>query len=231
MLNGDDPRVFAMRSVVRARPWVFSRDPDSPAIREVLNAGGRATTVIDGWLSVLTPGADPDPLVELVDVPMTLAGLSRFNVENALAAASAALGVGLPREAVVEGLRSFGRDPAHNPGRMNFFTPRRRERGGRPGAQRGGARGAARDHAGRTPAGARPLLGLGAVGDRQDDIVRSLGEMGARDADVVVVAHKAKYLRGRTPEELDDLFRAGAARMGSRTCRRTPRRSRGWRRW
>ena len=27
---------------------------------------------------------------------MTLAGLSRFNVENALAAASAALGVGLP---------------------------------------------------------------------------------------------------------------------------------------
>ena len=32
--------------------------------------------MIDGWVSVLAPGADPDPLVELVDVPMTLAGLS-----------------------------------------------------------------------------------------------------------------------------------------------------------
>ena len=51
--------------------------------------------MIDGWITVLAPGADPDPLVELVDVPMTLAGLSRFNVENALAAASAALAIGL----------------------------------------------------------------------------------------------------------------------------------------
>jgi cyanophycin synthetase len=62
--------------------------------------------------------------------------------------------------------------------------------------------------------GARLLLGLGAVGDRQDEIVDHLGEMGARDADVAVVAHKAKYLRGRTTEELDALFRAGAARVG-----------------
>ncbi len=62
--------------------------------------------------------------------------------------------------------------------------------------------------------GARLLLALGAVGDRQDDLVAALGEMGARDADVAVVAHKARYLRGRTMEELDALFRAGAARVG-----------------
>src|SRR6185436_3393493 len=30
VLNGDDPRVYAMHSVVQARPWVFSRDPDPP---------------------------------------------------------------------------------------------------------------------------------------------------------------------------------------------------------
>ncbi len=71
---------------------------------------------------MLYPDSDADPLVEVVDIPMTLAGLSRFNVENALGAASAALAVGLPREAVVEGLTSFRPDPAHNPGRMNFFS-------------------------------------------------------------------------------------------------------------
>ena len=37
VLNGDDPRVFAMRATIKAQPWVFSRDPDSPAIREVLS--------------------------------------------------------------------------------------------------------------------------------------------------------------------------------------------------
>ena len=78
--------------------------------------------MIDGWVSVLTPGRTPDPLVELVDVPMTLAGLSRFNVENSLAAASAALAVGIPRDVVVEGLRTFRPDAEHNPGRMNFFS-------------------------------------------------------------------------------------------------------------
>jgi cyanophycin synthetase len=214
VLNGDDPRVYATRTALRARPWVFSRDPESPAIRETLNAGGRATTVIDGWLSVLTPDADPDPLIEVVDIPMTLAGLSRFNVENALGAASAALGVGLPREAVIEGLRSFRPDPAHNPGRMNFFTHDGVSVVIDLAHNEAGLEALLEIMQGVRRPGARLLLGLGAVGDRQDEIVGSLGEMGARDADVVVVAHKAKYLRGRTPEELDELFRAGAARVG-----------------
>ena len=56
VLNADDPRVYATRTSIKAKPWVFSRDPDSPAIRETLSDGGRATTVIDGWISVLTPG-------------------------------------------------------------------------------------------------------------------------------------------------------------------------------
>ena len=50
---------------------------------------------------------------------MTLSGLSHVNVENALAAVGAGLGVGLPREAVADGLRSFRPGPDDNPGRMN----------------------------------------------------------------------------------------------------------------
>jgi len=222
VLNGDDPRVYATRTAVKARPWVFSRHPDSPAVRETLSGGGRATTVIDGWLTVLRPGTDPDPLVEVVDVPMTLAGLSRFNVENALAAASAALGVGLPRSAVVEGLRSFRPDPRHNPGRMNFFTGESGSGGSGDEVtvvvdlahNEAGLEALLEIMAGVRRPGARLLLALGAVGDRQDELLVALGERGARDADVAVVAHKEKYLRGRTTAELDGLFRAGAARVG-----------------
>ena len=214
VLNADDPRVLATRNVIRARPWVFSRDPDSPALREVLADGGRATTVIDGWVSVLEGGTDPDPLVEVVDVPMTLAGLSRFNVENVLGAASAALGIGLPRQAVVDGLTSFRPDPEHNPGRMNFFTRDDVSVVIDLAHNEAGLEALLEIMNGVRRPGARLLLGLGAVGDRQDEIVESLGEMGARDADVAVIAHKAKYLRGRDPEELDKLFRQGAARVG-----------------
>ncbi len=214
VLNGDDPRVLAMRAVARARTWVFSRDPDSPAVREALSDGGRATTVIDGWVSVLRPGADPDPLVELADVPMTLAGLSRFNVENALAAASAALAVGLPRAAVVEGLAGFRPDPEHNPGRMNLFSLDDVTVVVDLAHNEAGLEALLEIMAGVRRPGSRLLLAMGAVGDRTDDLVEQLGEMGARDADVAVVAHKQRYLRGRTTEELDALFRAGAARVG-----------------
>jgi cyanophycin synthetase len=218
VLNGDDPRVYGMRNLIRSQPWVFSRDPNAPAIRETLDAGGRATTVIDGWISVLRPSADPHPLVELADVPMTLAGLSRFNVENSLAAASAALAVGIPRETVVEGLRTFRPDPEHNPGRMNFFTV--------PvdGGETSVVVDLAHNEAGlealleimvgvRRP-GARLLLGLGAVGDRTDDLIGRLGEIGAMGADVVAIGHKQRYLRGRTLAELEGLLRDGAERVG-----------------
>ena len=45
----------------RGRPWAFSLDPDSPALRESLNAGGRAATVLDGDLVVLSPDGGPRP--------------------------------------------------------------------------------------------------------------------------------------------------------------------------
>jgi cyanophycin synthetase len=214
VLNADDPRVYAMRTVIKAQPWVFSRDPDSPAIREVLSAGGRATTVIDGWVAVLTPDGDPDPLVELVDVPMTLAGLSRFNVENSLAAASAGLAAGLPRAAVVEGLRTFLPDPEHNPGRMNFFSLGEVSVVVDLAHNEAGLEALLEIMNGVRRPGARLLLAVGAVGDRQDDLIGKLGEIAARDSDVLAIAHKAHYLRGREVEELDALLRAGAERVG-----------------
>ncbi len=214
VLNADDPRVFAMRGIIKANPWVFSRDPDSPALREVLSHGGRATTVIDGWVSVLLPDSDADPLVELVDVPMTLGGLSRFNVENTLAAASAALAIGISREVVVEGLKTFLPDAEHNPGRMNFFSVGEVSVVIDLAHNEAGLEALLEIMNGVRRPGARLLLGLGAVGDRQDDLIEKLGEIGARDSDVLAIAHKARYLRGRDVDALDQLMRAGAERVG-----------------
>jgi cyanophycin synthetase len=62
--------------------------------------------------------------------------------------------------------------------------------------------------------GARLLLGLGAVGDRTDELIGRLGEIGAMGADVVAIGHKQRYLRGRSMEELEALLRDGAERVG-----------------
>ena len=131
------------------------------------------------------------------EVPMTLGGLSRFNVENTLAAASAALAAGIPRrdrdrgsDVVPTGRRAQpGPDEhLHRPGR------RRRGVGGhRPRTQRGGTRGAGRDHgrdpAARVAAAARPRRRR-ATGPTT--CIGRLGEIGAMGADVVAIAHKEK---------------------------------------
>ncbi len=214
VLNADDPRVFAMRATTPARPWVFSRDVDSPALREVLSHGGRATTVIDGWITVLQGSGSTDPLIEVVDVPMTLAGLSHFNVENALAAASAALAAGIDRKHVIAGLTSFLPDAEHNPGRMNVFTLDEHTVVMDLAHNEAGLEAMIEVMRGVRAPGSRLLLALGAVGDRQDDLLELLGEIAARDADVLVIGHKDHYLRGRTTAELEGLLRAGAERVG-----------------
>lgn len=219
VLNGEDPRVWAMRSGTRARPWVFALRPDAPAIREALDLGGRAITVLDGEVTVLQNGRDPDRLVRIVDVPATLAGLSQHNIANVLAGAAAALGLGLPRAAVVEGLRTFAPDDRQNPGRMNSYTLTRDDGAAVTVivdlAHNEASLEALMDVAhGLTAPGGRVLLGLGLAGDRSDEMLESIGEVAGLRADRVVAAHKVHYLRGRTMEELEGHLRTGLARAG-----------------
>ena len=215
VVNGDDPRTFPMRLDSPGRAWVFSRDPDSPAIRTVLAEGGRASTVIDGWITVLDESTDPLPVVKVADVPMTLAGLSHYNVENALAATSATLGLGLPQQAVVDGLTTFAPGPEFNPGRMNVYSL------GDDltvvidlAHNEAGLQALLEIMAGLRPPGGRLLLALGSPGDRADDMVEAMGAMGARGTDLVVIGHKTKYLRGRDPLEIDEVFRRGTSSVG-----------------
>jgi cyanophycin synthetase len=217
VLNADDPRTFAMRLGTKAQIWVFTRDPDSPAGRSVLSEGGRMTTLFDGWICAVQPRADPLQVVEVIDVPMTLAGLSNVNVENVLAVTSATLALGFPAQQVADGLRSF--DPnEYNPGRMNIWTV----------PITSGTISVvidlAHNEAGllalleimngiRTPHG-RLLLGVGTAGDRTDDIFVRLGEIAALGADVVEIVHKRNYLRGRSIDQINDLISEGAAHAG-----------------
>ncbi|TCN35910.1 cyanophycin synthetase [Kribbella orskensis] len=213
VVNGDDPRTFGMRLGSPAKCWVFSRDPDSPSIRTVLDEGGRATTVLDGFITVLDNSSDAEPLLKVVDVPMTLSGLSHYNVENALAATSAALGLGLSRSAVIEGLTTFT-PGENNPGRMNMYSIRDFTVVIDLAHNEAGLEALLEIMNGVREPGARLLLALGSPGDRADDMVTAMGAIGARGADRVVIGHKGDYLRGRPPEELEAVFREGTSSVG-----------------
>ena len=215
VLNADDPRVLEMRRVARGRPWLFSLDPDHPALRTALAEGGRGITVIDGTIVVMSPGRDPRPLVRLEDVPVTLSGLSRHNIQNALAAAAAALGAGLSEKAVVRGLRTFVLDPKRNPGRTNLF-----ELDGRVvvvdyAHNEAGMTGLIETAKGLRRPGRDVWLCIATAGDRTDEIMHGLGYIAARGADQVAIAELERYLRGRDRAEVVDRLRAGAEDGGA----------------
>ncbi|MFL5796283.1 MAG: glutamate ligase domain-containing protein, partial [Actinomycetota bacterium] len=213
VLNADDPRTLAMRRLSRARPFVFGLDPDAPGLREAQTEGGRAATVLDGDLVVLTRGR-VERLLPVIDVPVTLAGLASFNVANALAATAAGLAIGLPTGAVLDGLRGFRPDPGQNPGRMNILDLEGRAVIVDMAHNEASLLALLEVARGLRLPGGRVLAMVGTAGDRSDELIRSLGELAARGADRVVIGEKHRYLRGRDAGELVQLLREGAATVG-----------------
>ncbi len=214
VLNAEDERVVRMRGGTPGGVWGFALDPAAPGLGAIQAEGGRAATVVDGWLTVVVDGR-ADPLLPVGDLPAALGGVARINVANALAAAAAALGAGVPRDAVVHGLATFTPDALLSAGRMNCY-----------------------DLAGATvivdlahnvegmeslldvaealrSSGARILLALGLAGDRTDDLLVQAGQLAGARADVVHLVHKQRYLRGRDADELEVLLTRGVHEAGN----------------
>lgn len=212
VLNGDDPRVFAMRHLTKARPWVFSRDPASPSLRTALDEGGRGTTVLDGQICVLK-GVRPEPVVALADVPMTLVGLSRANVENVLGVVSAALALGYTDEQVVAGVTSF--EPERdNPGRMAIWRIDGKVVVLDLAHNEAGIQTLLEICAGLRPDSGRVLVNLNLPGDRGMDAFRRVGEIAGLNADLAVQTVTHKYLRGADPKLMGQWFAEGLGAAG-----------------
>ena len=218
VLNATDPLVWAMRRQTKARWYPFSMDPDAPQVADALEGGGRAAVLQRGWLVLLAPGRPPRRLARAVDLPVTFAGLSRYNVANALAAAAAADALGIAPDAIAKGLRTFAQDSAANPGRLNLY-----ERDGvlaivdfahneaglaglldvcRSLSSRGGRR-----------RRGKVRLAVGTAGDRTDEILHNLGVL-AGGADETVISEKRHYLRGRELEAMNAILRDGIREGG-----------------
>src|SRR5207302_3558371 len=121
VLNADDPLVAAVARRVRARVGYFSMDPAfGPVLARHLRSGGLAW-VLDRDVLVEREGGHARELLPVADVPITLGGLARHNVANALAATGGARAMGASIDDVVAGLRDFRPSADLSPGRLNLY--------------------------------------------------------------------------------------------------------------
>ena len=222
VLNGDDPLVTAVARRVRARVALFSTDRadgGSPTIRRHVAAGGRAYLLRQGWL-VEIQGSKVTRIAEAARIPITIGGLARHNVANALAAAGGARGLGATIEEVRHGLLDFRPSAERSPGRLNLFRLGQRlvivdfahnEAG--IAAILDVAEGLAAGGAGRTA----PITAIiGTAGDRPDDTLRGIGRIAAQRAQRVAIKETREYLRGRTAATVVGELLAGVVAGGGK---------------
>jgi cyanophycin synthetase len=226
VLNADDPLVAAIARRVRSNVALFTTgDGRGAAIRRAVAAGGRAYALRDDWLIEVDGSGRDGPtehrIVEVVRVPITLGGLARHNVANALAAAGAARGLGVTLAQLRDGLMDFEPSSERSPGRLNLFRL-----GGRVvivdfahneagvSAILDVAEGIAGGAAGR----AAPVTAIiGTAGDRPDDTLRGIGKIAAKRAQRVAIKETTKYLRGRSRQSVVGEIMAGIASTGRPT--------------
>ena len=220
VLNGDDPLVAAVGRRVRAKVALFTavRDGALPAVvRRHRAGGGRVYALEDGWLTE-TEGDRSSKIVEIARVPITIGGLARHNVANAMAAAGGARGLGATLAQVRDGLIDFAPSAERSPGRLNLFRIGARtvivdfahnEAG--ISAVLDVAEGIAAGAAGRT---APITVIIGTAGDRPDDTLRGIGRIAAQRAQRVAIKETRRYLRGRTASSVIGELLAGVKSGG-----------------
>jgi cyanophycin synthetase len=139
-------------------------------------------------------------------------GTAACNVENALAAATALLGLNIHENQIHQGLTSFRPDGEDNPGRFNIFQV--------------GSSKVMLDY-GHNIAGysqvieflkkqeAARLVGvIGVPGDRQDEAVKKVGALCGRHFQKLIIKEDAD-LRGRKPGEIAELLKQAAQNSGN----------------
>ena len=205
VLNAADPLVASMAQVSRAPVTFFAIDADHPVLVSHRNAGGRAAFTRNGSI-VLAEGGTEFVLVSLSDVPLTHGGRILFQVENALASAAAAWALGMPRDLIRAGLKSFAAEMEVVPGRFNLL-----EIGGATVVvdygHNASALAALIDAIEQFPHQRRTIV-YSAAGDRRDtDMVRQ-GELLGHAFDRVLL-YEDHYLRGRAQGDIMRLFQQG----------------------
>ncbi|MGI5245706.1 cyanophycin synthetase [Dactylosporangium sp. CA-139066] len=203
VLNADDPRSRELEFPGREIIWC-SLDPRNPLVRRHWDSGGRAYLLADGWLVELA-GRRWVPLLAAHELGGGFGGAARHLVANALAATAAARVLGVTTARVAERLRTFGADPADNPGRGMLL---------RCGdvhvlvdyAHNPAAITAVSDLVERVWGCERAVAAITLPGDRRDDLLReSAGVVGARFGRVVIYEDADR--RGRGSGEVPGILR------------------------
>ena len=204
VLNADDEFVVAEATNTAAQICWFSLNSDSEKIGTA-RAAGHSCAWLDQTTLHFFDGQETSNIIDVQDVPITMKGAARYNIQNCLGALCVARLMGVSDDAIRAGLSNFQSDPKDNPGRCNEFEAN----GARvfvDFAHNPHSIGAVVETMSAIAAKRRFVL-LSHGGDRSDQDIRDVTKTAlGLQPDFVVAAELADYLRGRELGEVSALI-------------------------
>lgn len=212
VLNADDALVA--RNGLRSENTIcwFSLDQENEYVLDARNNGKLCCWCADGQIHYFD-GEEVSLQIKIADIPITMGGAAKFNVQNAMGALCLAKALNISDEAIVLGLTSFNSTPDDNPGRCNEFIVDE-ARVFVDFAHNPHSINAISDMLDNLPANKKYLL-IGQAGDRSDQDIIDLTKGALRfSPDFVVTVDLIDYLRGRELGETASIIKKECIKHG-----------------
>lgn len=120
VINGDDEWSKKILSRIKAQVIFFSKNKENPLIQKNIQSKGIAIYINNGALWV-TNSMREYKILDIKSIPIALNGILEFNIENAMAACSALVGLGVDYCMISKGFKTFKLNNECNSGRFNFY--------------------------------------------------------------------------------------------------------------
>ncbi|MDF2883462.1 MAG: cyanophycin synthetase [Clostridiaceae bacterium] len=210
VLNADDHMSMTILPRIKSKIIMFSKSMDNEYLRKNLENNGIGI-YINGDYIVLEQNSNIYPMVKINEIPMTLGGILEYNSENAMAACAALIGLGIDKEVIKSGLKSFYGNEECNPGRFNIYEVQDLkvilDYGHNIEGYKAVLKGAKKiPH--------NKLIGvIGVPGDRTNSSVLEVGRIAANNFDYIYIKEDQDK-RGRKCGEIAELLKQGVLSTG-----------------
>jgi cyanophycin synthetase len=120
VINGDNDMCVSILGRFKSNIIIFSNDKDNEAMLANIKNGGYGVYVSEDNIMVQKDN-NIEKLIDVKSIGITVKGILKYNIENAMAACAAAIGLGIDYGTIREGLMTFYCNQIQNPGRFNIY--------------------------------------------------------------------------------------------------------------
>lgn len=210
VLNADDLVSISIINRIKSTIIMFSKNNDNPVLRKNINSGGYGVYIRDNIMYV-EKTEKIVPIAKVEDIRISLDGKLTYNVENAMAACAAAVGLNIDCSIIRKGFKTFYGDFSFNPGRFNMYDLNGvkvvLDYGHNIEGYKAVIKGAKNLKYNR-------LVGIiGVPGDRTDESVEKIGSIVGKNFDYVYIKED-KDRRGREIGAIARILKVGVAKSG-----------------